>query len=285
MKKLYGFILLAIALAFPTIANADNEIKIVVNGEYIESDSSSFIEDGRTMVPIRFITEALGYDVSWDEEHFQVTIEDEEHVLTFHIGDSVYILDGAEYEMDIAPTLVYSRTFLPIRFIAEAFNVKVDWDEKYWTVIIGDGYISPSEINDFQEAVIINVNDVNNMTVRIDGIERTVHPIGIQVVHSKTPDLQLFNPSIVFARKFLEGRTVYLETDYMEEDHAGNLFRYIWTKRPAKSVITIEEAKESMFNLIMLRENLAYIANMYNNTRYEDLFRSEFLNAQKSKAL
>ncbi len=50
-----------------SIAVAGNTIRIIVNGKQIYSDVPPFIQNGRTMVPIRFVSEALRANVRWDE--------------------------------------------------------------------------------------------------------------------------------------------------------------------------------------------------------------------------
>lgn len=58
--------LLALLTAYQVGAYAGNPIKIVVDGKELTPDVPAQIIDGRTMVPIRFVAEALGAEVSWD---------------------------------------------------------------------------------------------------------------------------------------------------------------------------------------------------------------------------
>lgn len=71
MKKnlliLTGVVILAVALT--TVALAANPIKLIVNGQEIKPDVPPQIINGRTMVPVRWVAEALGADVQWDEEN------------------------------------------------------------------------------------------------------------------------------------------------------------------------------------------------------------------------
>lgn len=60
-------------------------------------------------------------------------------VLRFYIGDDTYLVDSTAKKMDIAPVILESRTFLPIRYVAEELGAKVDWsqDEKRVTITMG----------------------------------------------------------------------------------------------------------------------------------------------------
>lgn len=57
--------------------------------------------------------------------------------IKMQIGNKKYYIDGKEKEMDVAPVQLYdSRTFVPVRFVAEALGCEVDWEEETKTVTI-----------------------------------------------------------------------------------------------------------------------------------------------------
>ena len=60
-----------------------NNIKIIVNGQQVEMDDDDvepFIYEGRTMVPVRFVSEALGADVNWDNKTKTVIINSKNNI-------------------------------------------------------------------------------------------------------------------------------------------------------------------------------------------------------------
>lgn len=73
LLTLLVLILMLSACAFG--AYASNPIRIFVNGNEVASDVAPQIIDGRTMVPIRFVGEALGADVNWDSQNNSVLIQ------------------------------------------------------------------------------------------------------------------------------------------------------------------------------------------------------------------
>ena len=95
-----------------------------------------YIKDSRTMVPLRFIAEQLGADVAFDDATRLITITYNEKVMTMTLGDNSYTLDGEKFEMDTACEVVSSRTFVPVRVIAEAFDKSVSWLENDRMVVI-----------------------------------------------------------------------------------------------------------------------------------------------------
>lgn len=143
MNKKFGKLILVFCLflsLMPLNAFANNEIKLWIDGNYVESDVAPFIEESRTLVPLRVISENLGLDVEWMPEEKQVIISQGEDYFVFLIGENFYSKGDLKMEMDATPKIVADRTFVPIRVIAELFNKEVNWDNTNRTVVIGSGY-------------------------------------------------------------------------------------------------------------------------------------------------
>ncbi|GAC42136.1 stalk domain-containing protein [Paenibacillus popilliae] len=93
-----------------------------VNGETKTSDVAPMIIDRRTMVPIRFIAEAFGADVGWEQATKQVTINLEGKTLSMAIGQ---LSSG----IDVPPMIVNKRTLVPLRYVSEQLDANVIWNE------------------------------------------------------------------------------------------------------------------------------------------------------------
>lgn len=59
-------------------------------------------------------------------------------MIKLKIGSKDFEVDGVDLQMDTAPFLKNSRTFVPIRFVAEGMKLNVDWDNDTQTVTIYD---------------------------------------------------------------------------------------------------------------------------------------------------
>ena len=121
----------------PFYANREHEIQVIVNKQpIIFDDTQPKMINDRTMVPMRRIFECVGAKVEWDEETQKITAtrrvwdswRDETTVIEMHIGSKTMYVNGEAKEMDVAPILDGDRTLVPVRFITEAFDAKVDWD-------------------------------------------------------------------------------------------------------------------------------------------------------------
>lgn len=159
-KKLF-YLLLAIMILTSNIALAKEmpTVKLWINGSYVVPDVPPFIENDRTMVPIRIISETLGFKVLWEPGEQKIIIyapgnEETDNALMLRIGDTnAYPSVNNIVPLDVAPKIVNDRTFVPIRAIAELFNLKVDWDNENRTVIIGEGYYALETMPDTYNSI------------------------------------------------------------------------------------------------------------------------------------
>ncbi len=119
-----------------TIYTSPNPIKIKINGNYAEADVQPFIENGRTYVPVRIISENLGCDVKWEQSTKTATVTRGNTEIRMTIGSKIIKVNGADREIDSPVQIKSDRTFLPIRAIGEILGAKVDWDGNNRCVIV-----------------------------------------------------------------------------------------------------------------------------------------------------
>jgi len=112
------------------------EISVVLNGVRLGFDAPPINADGRVLVPMRAIFEALGAEVAWDDSARTVTGKTDKHTVSLKIGESSAILDGNRVPLDAPAQISGNRTMVPVRFIAESLDAKVNWDSKSSTVYI-----------------------------------------------------------------------------------------------------------------------------------------------------
>lgn len=125
-----------------TIALYTGQNKIAIDGEVELIDSSNknvkvFVKDDRAFVPVRFVTEALGYNVKWSEADRSVNISDGETTAILTVGSEVITVNGTDSKMDTAPIIENSRVFVPVRAVCEAFGKKLTYD-KSGLIVIAD---------------------------------------------------------------------------------------------------------------------------------------------------
>ena len=119
-----------------TIGNS--KIKINDKSKNIDNlGTVPYIKNGRTLLPVRAVFEAMGGNVGWDGTNQVVTLELDNTTLFLKIGsNTAWDNKGEFYSMDVGPVVNNGRTMLPIRFVVEYFNGDVDWDNSTETVTI-----------------------------------------------------------------------------------------------------------------------------------------------------
>lgn len=99
-------------------------------------ETAPFIVDGRTMVPFRFIGEALGANVGWEPSTKTVSYVLAHTKIEFPIGSKTITINGKVSTVDVPATLVNGRTFVPVRMVSEQLGAAVNWDPKTRKVTI-----------------------------------------------------------------------------------------------------------------------------------------------------
>lgn len=99
-------------------------------------DTPPVIKEGRTLIPVRAISEAMGADVTWNAEEKIVTITKDDKVIEFNLIENKVIVDEAEVTIDVPAEVMNNRTMVPLRFIAEQLGLNVEYDEEMQTIVI-----------------------------------------------------------------------------------------------------------------------------------------------------
>lgn len=144
MKKLLAFFLL-LSLLFQTVsATAVDSIKIYFLGNRITADVEPYIENSRTMVPVRMVAEKMGYDVLWNPANRKVTIYSPNRRIVLTINNEIALVSDDTVRMDMPAVIRQDRTYVPIRFVSENFGYHVDWDNDTRSVLITQPSPSPT---------------------------------------------------------------------------------------------------------------------------------------------
>lgn len=103
------------------------EKQYYVGEELSEFDVLPYIQNNRTMVPLRFIAESLGASVDYIDEDREIEIEFQEKELRLYLEENTALINGKEVELEEKPTIKSDRTMVPLRFINESFGAEVSY--------------------------------------------------------------------------------------------------------------------------------------------------------------
>ena len=130
-------VVISIVLSMGAISFAEQKVvSVFVDGVQLSFDVNPIIYEGRTLVPMRLIFEALGAKVDWiDETKTAVGVKDGIKI-EISINDKKLIKNGEAIELDVPAMLISSRTLVPVRAISESFGCEVGWDGELYKVTI-----------------------------------------------------------------------------------------------------------------------------------------------------
>ena len=134
MKKTISIILTIFLML--SLSSQAFAVGIVYQNKPISMDVPAKIIDGRTLVPIRAINDALKGVTSWDKKTQRVTINKGNMNIILKIGDRTALVNKKEVKLDVPAQVLSNRTFVPLRFVSQYFGHKVEWDASSQTVLI-----------------------------------------------------------------------------------------------------------------------------------------------------
>ncbi len=134
MKKIVSLLILLFCLTLmPLTAQAAPQV--ILDGQRIDFDVQPVIENGRTLVPLRAIFEALGANVQWEGSTQTVTATKNGTEIKLIIGGQAF-KNGQTVNLDVPAKIVSGRTMVPLRFVSEALGARVNWNGATQTIAI-----------------------------------------------------------------------------------------------------------------------------------------------------
>lgn len=127
------------AFEYITDKKPGNPVNVKVYDQYIDFSSIDqwpFIENGRTMVPLRAVFEVMNCTVRWDASKNSAVVEYEGTNISIPANSNTALINGTVSTLDVPAKLVNNRIMVPLRFISEAIDKTVIWDDVNKTVLI-----------------------------------------------------------------------------------------------------------------------------------------------------
>ncbi len=124
-KRIIGLILITLLMCTVPVMAVPT---VTLNGQQLSFDVPPVIDNGRTMVPLRAIFEAMGATVTWDQATNSASAIKGDTTVIIQIGSTTPTINGQVKQLDVPAKIVNDRTLAPLRFVGEAFGGTVLWD-------------------------------------------------------------------------------------------------------------------------------------------------------------
>ena len=126
-----------------TVSEATSTTNFVVGndvytsgGQQFTMDAQPHISEGHALIPVRYLADALGAQTSWDANTQEITITKGNVDIELTIGSTTLTVNGKALLMDSAPVIKNGRTYLPVRYLAEALGYDISWDAATQTITL-----------------------------------------------------------------------------------------------------------------------------------------------------
>lgn len=137
-KMLFSLFFLLSWLCLPSSAVADAlpTVNVTVEGVTLEMPVLPRIVNDRTLIGVRFVGEAVGATVNWNQQSHQALITRGNDTVLLTLGSTEAIVNGVPVIMEVPAQLIEERTMVPLRFLAEVLGGTVEWDPQTRTANI-----------------------------------------------------------------------------------------------------------------------------------------------------
>ncbi len=138
MKRLSFIIVTVIMMMilYPvmTVYSARAEITGVINiffdGNKLKTDVEPLVENGRVLIPLRAVSEEMGFRVDWSPSAQVAYVFGEHDSIEVAVGGKTAYISDQPVELDVAASSMNGRIMVPIRFVAEALGLEINWVQK-----------------------------------------------------------------------------------------------------------------------------------------------------------
>lgn len=234
MKKIVVLSII-LGLFMVSLCHGGEDIRITVDGKIIESDTPVQIAEGRTLVPLRAIFEAIGAEVNWDNKEKSVFATKGATSIYIKIDEKSFKVNDDVKELDVSASIINGSTLVPVRAISESFGCDVKWDNESKTVIITT---NKSDIETTTEIITDLTTEANTVAIteEIATVEYAEkYGSGIYKMGTEFP----YGKYVIFAEKNKIGMVIGydMEADATSEEVKSRAENYI----NGQNIIEIKE--------------------------------------------
>lgn len=143
--------------------------QIIIDGKINFCETLTDKESNTTLVPLRFISESLGYKVNWDGKD-RITTLGKDYSIVLYLNQKEAKIGKKTVFLTVPPKIVTHTTYVPLRFISEGFGSKVTWNPKTKQIIIGEiATVMPQPLEDIIKNLGSSIHSVYFKALKMDG--------------------------------------------------------------------------------------------------------------------
>ncbi|SMG25982.1 N-acetylmuramoyl-L-alanine amidase family protein [Paenibacillus aquistagni] len=125
-----------LAIVFPQVGQAAPQPSLYLDGSSIKTPEPITLKNNFVMVPIRVVSETLGYKVDWEKNTRMVVIYGDNKRIELKIDSKTATINSKEVKLDQPAYISGGSTLVPLRFVGESMGLTVDWDNSSKSVYL-----------------------------------------------------------------------------------------------------------------------------------------------------
>jgi len=130
----------------PVVAWSNEAISVTINDRPVAfADQGPVIVDGRTLVPVAGVFQALGFNTEWNSDIRQVAITRTGDVIIIVIDNNTFTTNGITHTLDVPAQIIGGRTMLPLAPVLQSVGYNVGWNAGTRTVLVSTALVPVQE--------------------------------------------------------------------------------------------------------------------------------------------
>ncbi|QKS58161.1 copper amine oxidase N-terminal domain-containing protein [Paenibacillus barcinonensis] len=219
-------------------AGSPKQVEVLLNTIKMKFPDAKPFQDaqGSVMVPIRFVSEALGAKVTYSKEGkvSKVGVYSKDHKVDMTIGQTSALVDGQKKDYGTQIMLKQNRTFVPLRLVSEGLGEKVEWDKIGRWVWIGNKNFRSTDDKEFK---LTKLSDFKAYT-KSDNVFRDMADemySGVKIIKETDLPIQLGDSQVVYSIDIVKSSITKDDQVQIRSNHRGNPIAFLIKNNYAKS--------------------------------------------------
>ncbi|WP_454193951.1 stalk domain-containing protein [Paenibacillus sp. Marseille-Q7038] len=177
-------------------------VEVLLNTKKMSFPDAKPFQDsqGSVMVPIRFVSEALGAKVSYSKsgKTTVVGVTDKDHTVKMTVGQTTALIDGKKKSYGTKIILKQNRTFVPLRLVSEGLGQKVEWDKVGRWVWIGEKNFRSTDDKEFKLTSIASFKAYTRTSFLFEDISGTKFK-GVKILKESDLPIQIGDGAVIYS--------------------------------------------------------------------------------------
>lgn len=253
----------------PVFAQESLPLQIVMDGKRIQfPDAQPEVQYGHTMVPIGVLAASMGASVTMNgNNQFSIDKGNTHMQITWNSYEAK--LNNRPVTLDVAAYIKQNRTYVPLRFVSEAFHATVGYDKDNNTI-----YVDTFNPDNRELYEVKKVDSGDTFEVTYDHVREKVRLIGVdapEMAQGSQPAMLYSQEAYDYTSKQLTGKQVYLVFDQQQRDIFGRLLAYVYLQ------------DGTFYNAKLVKDGYARIEKMSPNGTHDPLLLALLQEARQDK--